>query len=113
MLDKFGYVWRAPADGKGSYALETEPLAQLGPGRPLGFDFDEDGNLIVCNSGSVSSPADRILPSKGNCYIGQSEFEALMATVAVRVNEDLQGGVLVDNETLLLRQTRALSLYSP
>ena len=56
MLDKYGYVWRAPEDGKGSYALEKEPLAQLGPGRPLGFDFDEQGNLIVCNSGSVSPP---------------------------------------------------------
>lgn len=54
MLDKFGFVWRAPEDGKGSYALEKQPLAQLGPGRPLGFDFDEAGNLIVCNSGSVS-----------------------------------------------------------
>ncbi|CAL5229353.1 g12664 [Coccomyxa viridis] len=52
MLDKYGYVWRAPEDGKGSYALEKEPLAQLGPGRPLGFDFDKQGNLIVCNSGS-------------------------------------------------------------
>lgn len=55
MLDKFGFVWRAPEDGQGSYALEKEPLAQLGPGRPLGFDFDEQGNLIVCNSGSVRS----------------------------------------------------------
>ena len=53
MLDKFGYVWRAPEDGKGSYAMESRPIAQLGPGRPLGFDFDEEGNLIVCNSGSV------------------------------------------------------------
>ncbi|CAK0787144.1 hypothetical protein CVIRNUC_010360 [Coccomyxa viridis] len=52
MLDKFGYVWRAPEDGKGSYAMESKPIAQLGPGRPLGFDFDEEGNLIVCNSGS-------------------------------------------------------------
>ena len=55
MLDKWGLVWRAPEDGKGSYALEKEPLAQLGPGRPLGFHFDEEGNLIVCNAGSVRS----------------------------------------------------------
>ena len=55
MLDKWGFVWRAPEDGKGSYALEKEPLAQLGPGRPLGFHFDEEGNLIVCNAGSVRS----------------------------------------------------------
>ena len=68
MLDKFGYVWRAPEDGKGSYALETEPLAQLGPGRPLGFDFDEEGNLIVCNSGSVSPLAYQSVSSKGNWY---------------------------------------------
>ena len=57
MLDKYGFVWRAPKDGQGSYALEKEPLTQLGPGRPLGFDFDEQENLIVCNSGSVRPPA--------------------------------------------------------
>ena len=65
MLDKFGYVWRAPEDGKGSYAMESKPIAQLGPGRPLGFDFDEEGNLVVCNSGSVRcvTPATRPCPA--------------------------------------------------
>jgi sugar lactone lactonase YvrE len=53
MLDKFGFVWRAPPDGSGGYSLEKEPRAQLGPGRPLGFHFDAEGNLIVCNSGAV------------------------------------------------------------
>ncbi len=55
MLDKFGYVWRAPANAAGGYDLEKEPLAHLGSGRPLGFHFDADGNLIVCNAGSVRS----------------------------------------------------------
>lgn len=57
MLDKFGFVWRARANAAGGYDLEKEPLAQLGSGRPLGFHFDAEGNLIVCNAGAVSTPA--------------------------------------------------------
>lgn len=66
MLDKLGYVWRAPANSGGSYDLERQPLAHLGPGRPLGFHFDADGNLIVCNSGAVTSSS---LPCHPICMI--------------------------------------------
>ncbi|BDA50629.1 Adipocyte plasma membrane-associated protein [Coccomyxa sp. Obi] len=52
MLDKFGFVWRAPRNAAGSYDLEKEPLAHLGSGRPLGFHFDAEGNLIVCMAGA-------------------------------------------------------------
>lgn len=53
MLDKFGYVWRAPKTSAGGYTKDKESLAHLGPGRPLGFHFDAKGNLIVCNAGAV------------------------------------------------------------
>jgi len=53
MLDKFGYVWRAPKTSEGGYTKDKEPLAHLGPGRPLGFHFDAEGNLIVCDAGAV------------------------------------------------------------
>lgn len=52
MLDKFGFVWRAPRNAAGSYDLEMEPLAHMGSGRPLGFHFDAEGNLIVCMAGA-------------------------------------------------------------
>ena len=57
MLDKFGRLLRAQpssspsgSDG-GGYLLEAEPLALLGPGRPLGFHLSADGaSLIICDS---------------------------------------------------------------
>ncbi len=55
MLDKFGFVWRAPRNAAGRYDLEQEPLAHIGSGRPLGFHFDAEGNLIVCMAGAVRS----------------------------------------------------------
>ena len=48
MLDKFGVVWKA-AKGRA-----PKKLAFLGAGRPLGFHFDQAGNLIICNSPLVS-----------------------------------------------------------
>ncbi|KAG1670192.1 hypothetical protein FOA52_014968 [Chlamydomonas sp. UWO 241] len=57
MLDRYGYVWVADAapGEEGSprssgYALRPTPTAYLGPGRPLGFRYDGEGNLIVCDS---------------------------------------------------------------
>ena len=68
MCDRYGYVWRASPrkekkERSGSfssssspsgddYLLDERPLAHLGPGRPLGFDFDSHANLLVCMSGS-------------------------------------------------------------
>ena len=90
MLDKFGFVWRAPEDGRGSYALEKEPLAQLGPGRPLGFHFDRAGNLLVCNSGAVSPPARNMLRLQRNCTSGQLQtLKCRMARVLPVFNSDM------------------------
>lgn len=51
MLDRYNHLWEARKDGKtGQWVLSPEPLAKLGPGRPLGYHFDHDGNLIVCDS---------------------------------------------------------------
>lgn len=53
MLDKFGAAWRAVKGPTGNWTLKPGPLTWLGPGRPLGFHLDKDGNLIVCNAGTV------------------------------------------------------------
>ena len=50
MLDKFGYAFTATVDAQDNYSLNTEPLAYIGPGRPLGFHHDAVGNLVVCDS---------------------------------------------------------------
>lgn len=51
MLDRYNHLWEASQDGKtGQWVLSPEPLAKLGPGRPLGYHFDHEGNLIVCDS---------------------------------------------------------------
>ncbi len=52
MLDKWGYVWVATASGD-DYSLDAQPLAYVGPGRPLGFHFTANGDLAICNSLSV------------------------------------------------------------
>ena len=48
MLDKFGVIWKATGGGA------PQRLFYLGAGRPLGFHFDQAGNLIICNSPLVS-----------------------------------------------------------
>jgi hypothetical protein len=53
MLDKFNKVWEASPQPDGSYALDARPVADLGPGRPLGYHFDSQGDLIVCDSFKV------------------------------------------------------------
>ena len=50
MLDKFGYAFTATVDTQDNYVLNPEPLAYIGPGRPLGFHHDAAGNLVVCDS---------------------------------------------------------------
>jgi hypothetical protein len=51
MLDRDNHLWEARQDIKtGQWVSSPEPLAKLGPGRPLGYDFDQEGNLIVCDS---------------------------------------------------------------
>ena len=52
MLDKWGYAWTATASAaaEGGYQLSPEPVAYIGPGRPLGFHHDAAGNLLVCDT---------------------------------------------------------------
>lgn len=54
MLDRQGHLWLADASpedgGSGGYRLRSESSAYLGPGRPLGFKYDAEGNLLLCDS---------------------------------------------------------------
>lgn len=51
MLDRYNHLWEATQDSKTrQWVLSPEPRAKLGPGRPLGYHFDQAGNLIVCDS---------------------------------------------------------------
>ncbi|KAG2486526.1 hypothetical protein HYH03_014827 [Edaphochlamys debaryana] len=57
LLDKYGYVYEAEPASKvpnavfpNEWALDLPALDYLGPGRPLGFHYDAQGNLIVCDS---------------------------------------------------------------
>ncbi|GBF92278.1 strictosidine synthase [Raphidocelis subcapitata] len=50
MLDKFNRVWEAEPAAGGGYELGAAPVAHLGAGRPLGYHFDANGDLIVCDS---------------------------------------------------------------
>ena len=59
MLDRYGTVFRAkPGPG-----AQLERLAFLGPGRPLGFHFDKEGNLIICSAGTVTGLCHLLLQS--------------------------------------------------
>lgn len=59
MLDRYGTVFRArPGPG-----AQLERLAFLGPGRPLGFHFDKEGNLIICSAGTVTGHCHLLLQS--------------------------------------------------
>ena len=56
--DKYGALRRAaPAKG-GGYEWDPTPVAWLGPGRPLGFELDAAGDVIVCMAGAVRAPRD-------------------------------------------------------
>jgi hypothetical protein len=51
MLDRYAAVREAVQGPDGQHlVLNPEPLAHLGPGRPLGAAFDGAGNLIICDA---------------------------------------------------------------
>jgi hypothetical protein len=51
MLDRYNSLWEAARDpASGEWVLAAQPRAKLGAGRPLGYHFDKQGNLIVCDS---------------------------------------------------------------
>ena len=51
MLDRYNHLWEATQDpGTKAWVLSSEPRTRLGPGRPLGYHFDHQGDLIVCDS---------------------------------------------------------------
>jgi hypothetical protein len=53
LLDKYGNLYEAVASSSsssGSWQLQQQPLARLGAGRPLGYHFDADGDLVICDS---------------------------------------------------------------
>lgn len=52
LLDKFGYLFTAQPQGAAAYQLDTEPLAYLGAGRPLGFHV-HGNDVLVCDSVKV------------------------------------------------------------
>lgn len=54
MVDKYGAVRAAPKQPSNSSRLDPKPVAHLGPGRALGFTFDAEGNLVVCDALKVS-----------------------------------------------------------
>lgn len=47
--DKWGDVHLAALQPDGSYRLQQQPLAQMGPGRVLGTKLDAQGNLVMCD----------------------------------------------------------------
>jgi hypothetical protein len=56
MIDKYGAVRAAPKQPiSNSTQLDPLPIAHLGPGRALGFTFDAEGNLVVCDALKVRS----------------------------------------------------------
>jgi hypothetical protein len=59
MLDRYGAVKEAQEQG-GQLVLAPQPIAHLGPGRPLGAQFDTAGNLIICDAFKVRMPMCRL-----------------------------------------------------
>jgi hypothetical protein len=54
MLDRYGAVREAPQNPDSTTRLDPKPTVHLGPGRPLGFAFDAESNLVVCDALKVS-----------------------------------------------------------
>ncbi|WIA20276.1 hypothetical protein OEZ85_006109 [Tetradesmus obliquus] len=50
MLDRYGAVREARQDSNGAMVLSPTAIAHLGPGRPLGAQYDAHGNLIICDA---------------------------------------------------------------
>lgn len=78
MLDKYGHVWQAappehPTAGPSGFALRRLPV-HLGPGRPLGAEYDAAGDLIVCDAlkglikVALDAPAEAAAGSAGERY---------------------------------------------
>ena len=55
MMDKWGFMHQASQGSDGAFWLDKKPVTHLGPGRPLGFHHDKDGNVIIANAGHVRS----------------------------------------------------------
>jgi hypothetical protein len=52
MLDEYGNVFQArpSAGAPGGYELDPEPFLRLSVGRPLGAQYDAEGNLYICDT---------------------------------------------------------------
>jgi hypothetical protein len=50
MLDRYNQLHEAWWTQQQGWQLTAAPLAKLGPGRPLGYHFDHNGDLIVADS---------------------------------------------------------------
>ncbi|WIA23563.1 hypothetical protein OEZ85_000288 [Tetradesmus obliquus] len=60
LLDKYGNLYEAVASsssssssssgGGGGWQLQQQPVARLGAGRPLGYHFDDNGDMVICDS---------------------------------------------------------------
>ncbi|KAG2442441.1 hypothetical protein HXX76_002527 [Chlamydomonas incerta] len=53
LLDKYGYLRHAVPTGQpfpAEWRLVEQPVAYLGPGRPLGVQYDAAGNLVVADA---------------------------------------------------------------
>ena len=56
-LDRYGNYLISKRDSKGGHS-ELSKVAYVGPGRPLGFTFDQSGNMIICDATIVSISKD-------------------------------------------------------
>ncbi|PNH01275.1 hypothetical protein TSOC_012851 [Tetrabaena socialis] len=59
LLDKYSYLYEAAPTGgpfPHEWRLDETPRAYLGPGRPMGVQYDAEGNLVFCDAlrGSVN-----------------------------------------------------------
>ena len=57
LVDKFGDMFLAHPRGgaaagarPSAYDLDPTPVVRLGAGRPLGFELDANGDVIVCDA---------------------------------------------------------------
>jgi hypothetical protein len=77
MLDRYGAVKEAREQG-GQLVLAPQPIAHLGPGRPLGAQFDAHGNLIICDAFKVRA-AGRCCDSRSNVHNAEFCMAVCMA----------------------------------
>lgn len=85
MIDKYGAVRAAPKQPiRNSTQLDPQPIAHLGPGRALGFTFDADGNLVVCDA------------LKGLIMYNMTSKQVQLLTNRVSSSSRLQPGSLIN-----------------